>query len=89
MIDRSKLIAADGSAFDPALYEVTLRPLTQAEGGGWIATIPMLPGCTGDGESELEALIDVRLAAFEWAHAASTEGDPVPAPSRGNSIAAE
>ncbi len=89
MIDQSKLVTADGSLFDPARYEVTLRPLTQVEGSGWMATIAMLPGCTGDGESELEALSDVRLAALEWAHAAMVDGDPVPAPTRGTSLAAE
>jgi len=89
MIDRSKLLAADGTAFDPARYEVTLRPLTDEEGGGWLATIPALPGCTGDGASEMEAIKDVRLAALEWADAAMADGDPIPAPPRSNPMAAE
>ena len=89
MIDRSKLITTDGTLFDPARYEVNLRPLSDDEGGGWLATIPALPGCTGDGETEIEAIEDVRLAALEWAHAATVDGDPVPAPPRSNPIAAE
>lgn len=90
MIDRSKLVTADGSLFDPADYEVVLRPLNLEEGGGWLATMPALPGCTGDGETEMEALADVRLAALEWAHAAMTDGDSVPIPlSRGTTMAAE
>jgi antitoxin HicB len=88
MIDRSKLITTDGSLFDPALYEVILRPLTVEEGGGWLATIPALPGCTGDGDSEMDAIEDVRLAALEWADAAISDGDTVPAP-QASSIAAE
>ena len=88
MIDRSKLITNDGSLFDPVLYEVNLRPLTLDEGGGWLATIPALPGCTGDGESEMKAIEDVRLAALEWAHAAISDGDPLPAP-QASSMAAE
>jgi predicted RNase H-like HicB family nuclease len=88
MVDRSKLIVADGSLFDPALYEVILRPLAIVEGGGWLATIPPLPGCTGDGDSEMDAIEDVRMAALEWAHAAISDGDPVPAP-QASSIAAE
>jgi len=89
MIDRSKLVTADGVLFDPANYEVVLRPLSILEGGGWLATIPALPGCTGDGETEMTALEDVRLAALEWAHAAMTNGEPLPTPTRDKPIAAE
>ena len=89
MTGKSKLVVSDGSLFDPASYEVILRPLHEAEGGGWLATIPALPGCTGDGETEMEAIDDVRLAALEWADAAVTEGDPIPAPARRNPMAAE
>ena len=89
MIDRSELRTADGTPFDPAWHEVTLRPLSDAEGGGWLATIPALRGCTGDGETEIEAIQDVRLAALEWAHAATEDGDPIPAPPRSSPMAAE
>jgi len=89
MTGKSKLVVSDGSLFDPAAYEVILRPLDAAEGGGWLATIPALPGCTGDGETEMEAIEDVRLAAIEWADAAVADGDPIPAPARRNPMAAE
>jgi antitoxin HicB len=78
-----------GMAFDPARYEVSLRPLSEAEGGGWLATIPALPGCTGDGATEMEAIDDVRFAALEWADAATADGDPIPAPPRASPMAAE
>ena len=89
MIDRSKLMAADGLPFDPVRYEVNLRPLAADEGGGWLAVIPALPGCTGDGETEMQAIEDVRLAALEWADSAMTGGEPIPAPLPVGSIAAE
>ena len=88
MNDRTKLVMADGTPFDPARYEVTLRPLAEEEGGGWLAVIPALPGCTGDGATEMEALEDVRLAALEWAHSAAADGETIPVP-RGSPIAAE
>ncbi len=89
MTERPRLVASDGSPFDQATYEVVLRPLDGAEGGGWQATIPALPGCTGDGETEMQAIEDVRLAALEWAEAAMADGDPVPAPVRRQPMAAE
>lgn len=89
MIVRSKLVDAEGALFDPTAYEVTVRPLQAAEGGGWLATIPALPGCTGDGATEMEAIDDVRLAALEWAEAAVKDGDAIPAPSSRNPMAAE
>jgi antitoxin HicB len=89
MIEHSKLNGSTGVPFDPAVYAVTVRPLTEAEGGGWLAAIPALPGCTGDGETEMEAIEDVRLAALEWAEAAVKDGDPIPAPSHHSPMAAE
>lgn len=89
MIERSRILTEDGAVFDPTLYAVVLRPLSPEEGGGWIATFPALPGCTGDGDTEMEAIEDVRMAALEWAHAAWTDGDPVPSPARHSPLAAE
>ena len=89
MIEKATILVSDGSPFDPAGYAVSLHPLDDSEGGGWLAVIPDLPGCTGDGETEMEAIEDVRLAAWEWAAAAVADGDPVPAPSRRTPLAAE
>ena len=83
------LKTADGRPFDPSAYEVRLRPLTEDEGGGWFATIPDLPGCMGDGETEIEAIADVRAAALEWADAAIADGETLPAPSYETQEAAE
>ncbi len=69
-------------------YRILLRPLSNDEGVGWLATMPDLPGCTGDGETEIEAIEDVRRAALEWADAATRDGDPVPPPAQ-NAVAAE
>lgn len=77
------------NVFDPAAYELVLRPLSADEGGGWLAMVPALPGCTGDGETEMEAIDDVRLAALEWADAAIMQGETIPAPARRNPLAAE
>ncbi len=33
-------------------YPVAIRPLSAAEGGGYLAEAPDLPGCVADGESE-------------------------------------
>ena len=89
MIDLSKIKTTDGAQFDPETYEVMVRPLSDDEGGGWLAEIPSLPGCTGDGDTEMEAIRDVRLAAIEWANCATNFGDPVPPPLHRNPIAAE
>jgi predicted RNase H-like HicB family nuclease len=89
VIDRSKLKTSDGLPFDPLTCEVVLRPVLEGEGGGWLAVIPALPGCTGDGVTETEAIEDVRMAALEWADAAFKDGDPVPPPARTSSMAAE
>ena len=58
-----------------------MRPLPADEGGGWLATLPDLPGCMGDGATESEAIADVREAAMGWIEAARDMGREVPAPS--------
>jgi len=45
---------------------VELRPLTIAEGGGWLASFPDLPGCMSDGETPEEALRNAAEAESAW-----------------------
>lgn len=61
-------------------YAIMVEPLTQADGGGWLASVPALPGCMGDGETREEALADAESAIAEWIDAAVQLGRAVPAP---------
>jgi predicted RNase H-like HicB family nuclease len=62
-------------------YPVLIEPLTAEDGGGFLATVPDLPGCMTDGETPEEALANVRGAIAEWIEEAETLGWPIPAPS--------
>ena len=66
----------------PSDYPVTIRPLTEAEGGGFLALVPDLPGCMSDGESPAEALANVYDAIECWIEGAEELGKSVPAPSQ-------
>jgi antitoxin HicB len=46
--------------------KVELRPLTDEEGGGWLASFPDLPGCMSDGENPEEALRNAAEAESAW-----------------------
>ena len=61
-------------------YAIMVEPLTPADGGGWLASVPALPGCMGDGETREEALADAESAIAEWIDAAVQLGRAVPAP---------
>jgi antitoxin HicB len=61
-------------------YAIMVEPLSVEDGSGWLATVPALPGCMGDGETREEALADVMAAIDEWKDAAKAEGRPVPGP---------
>jgi antitoxin HicB len=52
-----------------------------ADGGGWLASVPALPGCMGDGETPEAALADAERAILEWQDAARQLGRDVPGPS--------
>ena len=45
-------------------YPVIVSPLSEADGGGFAATVPDLPGCMSDGETPEEAIANV-LDAIE------------------------
>jgi len=61
-------------------YAIMVEPLPEADGGGWLATVPGLPGCMGDGETPEEAITDARDAIREWHDAARQLGRDVPGP---------
>ncbi len=61
-------------------YAIVVEPLSEADGGGWLASVPALPGCMGDGETRAEALDDALAAIEEWKDAARALGREVPGP---------
>jgi len=63
-------------------YRVHIEPLSAEDGGGYIATVPDLPGCMSDGETEHEALDNVQDAIRSWLECAETLGRPIPRPTR-------
>lgn len=61
-------------------YPVILRPLSEDEGGGWIAIVPDLPGCMSDGATGDEAFRNVLDAIEAWEESAQAEGQSPPDP---------
>jgi predicted RNase H-like HicB family nuclease len=52
-------------------HAVCIEPLTESDGGGYLATAPDLPGCMSDGETPEEALKNVQEAIVSWIEAAT------------------
>ncbi|MBI3585511.1 MAG: type II toxin-antitoxin system HicB family antitoxin [Ignavibacteriales bacterium] len=61
-------------------YKIELTPLTTEEGGGYLATIPLLKGCQSDGSTPDEAINNLREAQEAWLASALEHGDPIPLP---------
>ncbi|MDN7011942.1 type II toxin-antitoxin system HicB family antitoxin [Methanoculleus sp. FWC-SCC3] len=51
------------------------------EDEGFIAVVPELPGCSAFGETEEEALAEVKVAISLWLDTAREEGREIPEPS--------
>ena len=66
----------------PEDYEVVIRPLALSDGGGYLATVPELPGCKSDGDTPQEALVNAYDAIACWIEAAEELGRTVPAATR-------
>lgn len=65
-------------------YEIKIRKLTSEEGGGWLAEIPLLPGCISDGETPEEAIFNISDAKKCWVETCLELGRPVPEPLTGD-----
>jgi len=68
-------------------YPVIVSPLSEADGGGFVATVPDLPGCMSDGDTPEEAVANVLDAIESWLEAANDAGRAIPVPSRVAAIA--
>ena len=51
-------------------YAVHIEQLAESDGGGYLATVPDLPGCMSDGATPEEALKNVQEAIASWIEAA-------------------
>lgn len=61
-------------------YEIKIRKLTDEEGGGWFAEIPLLPGCISDGATPEDAIINLNDAKKCWIETYLELGRSVPEP---------
>jgi len=61
-------------------YPIILRKISSADGGGWLAEIPDLPGCISDGETQQEALDNVQDAKRDWLEVAIERKQEIPVP---------
>jgi len=63
-------------------YAIVIEPLSESDGGGYLATVPDLPGCVSDGATDTEALENAHDAIVAWIEQATAMGRPIPAPRR-------
>ena len=63
-------------------YAVRIEKLSVDDGGGYLATVPDLPGCMSDGETPEEALHNIQDAITAWIEGAKAWEQAVPEPSR-------
>lgn len=62
-------------------YQFTVRPLSKAEGGGYLIEFPDIPGCMSDGETVEEAIANGREALRDCIAVLREAGRAVPKPS--------
>lgn len=61
-------------------YAYIISPLSAEDGGGFLITLPDLPGCMSDGETEAEAITNGRDAFIGVVSALADMGREIPAP---------
>lgn len=61
-------------------YQFTVRPLSKAEGGGYLVEYPDIPGCMSDGETIAEAIVNGREALRDCVAVFQESGRKVPKP---------
>ena len=65
---------------NPLDYEVDIFPLSEADGGGFAAVAPELPGCRSDGDTPQKALENIYDAVRCWIEAVQEMGRTIPQP---------
>jgi predicted RNase H-like HicB family nuclease len=68
-------------------YAALIEPLPEEDGGGFLATVPDLPGCMSDGETREEAARNIEDAIDCWIEEARAIGRAVPVPRGGLRVA--
>ena len=54
--------------------------LVEPEDGGWVASVPDLPGCFSDASTLEEAQVQIREAIRLWVETATSKGWHIPEP---------
>jgi len=62
---------------DGKKYSVVIEPLSEEDGGGFLATVPDLPRCTSDGDTCEEAAGNIEDAVASWIGEATAIGRDV------------
>lgn len=61
-------------------YAIRIEPLSSDEGGGFLVTVPDLPGCIADGETVQQAIAEAHDAFEAWAMAERQDKGDLPRP---------
>ena len=61
-------------------YKYSIEIFYSQEDEGYIALAPELPGCSAFGETEEEALKEIKIAIDLWLEIAKKEGREIPRP---------
>jgi predicted RNase H-like HicB family nuclease len=80
---RGRKRRANGRAVSELLklpYKIELTPLSKADGGGYLAVVPLLKGCQSDGGTPDEAIQNLRESQRAWFASALKHNDPIPHP---------
>jgi predicted RNase H-like HicB family nuclease len=75
-----KTIAKAQPTFPFEAYSHIVSPIDSADGGGFMFTMPDIPGVMADGATELEAIADGREAFMACVSAMVDMGQEIPAP---------
>ena len=62
------------------MHKYAIEIIYSEKAKGYMATVPELPGCSAFGETEEEALREVKAAIEVWICYAEVEGRKVPVP---------
>lgn len=63
-------------------YAIRIEPLSAEDGGGFLVTVPDLPGCIADGETVEQAMAEAHDAFKAWAMAERQDRGDLPRPRR-------